>query len=71
MSDCIETIRTCPISKLYHNMPSTTLKYFITHLEEIRYRIHCVVSDNNAVNRNVIQIFQKPTLWLSSHSYCL
>lgn len=59
MSDFKEVVHICPTSKTDHNMLYIFMKYLITSLEEIGYRIFCVVSDNNTINSKAMSRFSK------------
>lgn len=57
MSGFKEVVHISPISKIDHLVVFSLIKTVITKLEEIGYKVFCVVSDNNAVNSRAMSNF--------------
>ena len=49
-SDFKEVIHIAPISKINHELLYKFLNTIITRLENIGYKVFCVISDNNSIN---------------------
>lgn len=54
-----EVIHISPTSKLNHEVLFTFIKTVINNLEEIGFRVFCVVSDNNAINSKAMNNFSR------------
>lgn len=57
MSNLKEVVHISPLSKVDHHLIFSLIKTVIMKLEEIGYKVFCVVSDNNAINSKAMSNF--------------
>lgn len=57
MSSVKEVVHISPTSKVDHLLVFSLIKEVITKLEDIGYKVFCVISDNNAVNSKAMSHF--------------